>query len=90
MTVAVDESTTIIGPREPLAGWDAIEKVMESPSVSEPLRVSSTGVSSDVEPLVSFAVGGVGLKNEIFGHTSICGAYPLPFPEGPRRSPAST
>ena len=41
MTVAVDESTTIIGPREPLAGWDAIEKVMESPSVSEPLRAVS-------------------------------------------------
>ena len=39
------------------------------------------------------AVGvGVGLilTNEIFGHTSVCGAYPLPFPEGPRRSPAAT
>ena len=33
---------------------------------------------------------GVILTKEIFGHTSVWGAYPLPFPVEPRRSPAAT
>ena len=40
---------------------------------------------------VGVAVGvGFKLTNSILGHTSVWGAYPLPFPEEPRRSPAST
>jgi hypothetical protein len=57
--VAVDASTTIIGPREPLDGEVDIEKVMESPSGSEPLRVTCTAVSSEVARLVLVAVGWV-------------------------------
>ena len=44
-----------------------------------------TGVGVDVGVGVGFT-----LTNETLGQTSTCGAYPLPFPEGPRRSPAST
>ena len=29
-------------------------------------------------------------QNDKLGHTSIWGAYPLPFPDGPKRSPGET
>ena len=56
-------------------------------------RVAETTVGVGVGDAIGVDVGvGVGftLTNETLGQTSTCGAYPLPFPEGPRRSPAST
>ncbi len=55
--------------------------------------VAETTVGVGVGDAIGVDVGvGVGftLTNETLGQTSTCGAYPLPFPEGPRRSPAST
>ena len=49
------------------------------------------GVGDGIGVDVGVGVGvGFTLTNETLGQTSTCGAYPLPFPEGPRRSPAST
>ena len=55
--------------------------------------VAETTVGVGVGDAIGVDVGvGVGftLTNETLGQTSTCGAYPLPFPEGPRRSPDST
>ena len=51
-----------------------------------------TAVKSCSQGSTDMSVVDVGfiLTHEIFGHTSTWGAYPLPFPEGPRRSPAAT
>ena len=50
---------TVIGPRDPLAGWETIEKVRESPSESEPVREISTEAPSDAMALASVAIGWV-------------------------------
>jgi hypothetical protein len=50
---------TVIGAREPLAGWETIVKVRESPSGSEPVREISTEAPSDAIALASVAVGWV-------------------------------
>ena len=50
---------TVIGAREPLAGWETIEKVRGSPSGSEPVREISTEAPSDAMALASVAVGWV-------------------------------
>ena len=50
---------TVIGASEPLAGWETIVKVRESPSESEPVTEISTEAPSEAMALASVAVGWV-------------------------------